>query len=225
MQSIQLTLDLFVAAPFPAAVPNLTHSNTNDRQQNLLVAVGGQIACLLAEETPVTAAVLSQLMSREMGGTDANGHWQWKDAYEALEIGLVLHLRKHGKERLSSERHQALQWLAELQAKLPTHTRRSEDSYLYQQFSTPLPMGYAVSRAAQLWRGDTVLEPSAGNGMLAIFAELAGARIVLNEIHDGRRRNLRELFPDAPLSSHNAEQIDDHLQNAVNPTAMTFPNS
>ena len=117
-------------------------------------------------------------------------------------------------------RHQALQWLSELQAKLPTHTRRSEDSYLYQQFSTPLPMGYAVSRAAQLRRGDTVLEPSAGNGLLAIFAELAGARIVLNEIHGGRRRNLRELFPDAPLSSHNAEQIDDHLQEAVKPTAI-----
>jgi hypothetical protein len=81
-------------------------------------------------------------------------------------------------------------------------------------------MGYALARAAQLRSGDTVLGPSAGNGLLAIFAELAGARIVLNEI-----RNLRELFPDAPLSSHNAEQIDDHLQNAVKPTAMTFPNS
>lgn len=110
--------------------------------------------------------------------------------------------------------------LADLQDKLPTHTRRSEDSYLYQQFSTPLPMGYAVSRAAQLRSGDTVLEPSAGNGLLAIFAELAGARIVLNEIHCGRRRNLRELFPDAPLSSHNAEQIDDHFQEAVKPTAI-----
>jgi hypothetical protein len=225
MQSIQLTLDLFGAAPFSSAVPNVTHSNTSDRQQNPLVAVGGQIARMLPEETPVTAPILSQIMSREMGGTDANGRWQWKDAYEALEIGLVFYLRKHGKQILSGDGQQALQWLSELQAKLPTHTRRSEDSYLYQQFSTPLPMGYAVSRAAQLRSGDTVLEPSAGNGLLAIFAELAGARIVLNEIHDGRRRNLRELFPDAPLSSHNAEQIDDHLQNAVKPTAMTFPNS
>jgi hypothetical protein len=162
--------------------------------------VGEEIARLLAEESPVTTAILSQLMTREMGGTDANGIWQWKDAYEALEVGLVLYLRKHRKQILSGDGHQALQWLSELQTKLPTHTRRSEDSYLYQQFSTPLPMGYAVSRVAQLKHSDTVLEPSAGNGMLAIFAELAGARIVLNEIHDGRRRNLRELFSDAPLS-------------------------
>jgi hypothetical protein len=159
-------------------------------------------------------------MSREFDGTDAQGRWTWKDAYEALEVGLVLYLRQHGREILSGNRHQALQRLSELQAKLPTHTRRSEDSYLYQQFSTPLPMGYAVSRAAQLRSGDAVLEPSAGNGLLAIFAELAGARIVLNEIHGGRRRNLRALFPDAPLSSHNAEQIDDHLQEAVKPTAI-----
>jgi hypothetical protein len=158
MQSIQLTLDLFGAAPFSSAVPNVTHSNTNDRQQNLLVAVGGQIARMLAEETPVTAAVLSHLMSREMGGTDTIGCWQWKDAYEALEIGLVLYLRQHGKALLAGDRHQALQRFSELQAQLPTHTRRSEDSYLYQQFSTPLPMGYAVSKAAQLRSGDTVLE-------------------------------------------------------------------
>ncbi|MCZ8190351.1 MAG: hypothetical protein O9326_11595 [Microcystis sp. LE19-338.1B] len=159
---------------------------------------------MLASRSPITSANFSKLMSCQFDGTDAQGRWSWKDAYEALEVGLVLYLRQHGKDLLAgdseallqADRHQALQWLSELQAKLPTHTRRSEDSYLYQQFSTPLPMGYAVSRAAQLRSGDTVLEPSAGNGLLAIFAELAGARIILNEIHGGRRRNLRELFPD-----------------------------
>lgn len=136
MQSLQLTLDLFGAATFPAAVPNVTYNSTNDKQRSPLIAVGQEIARLLAVETPLTAAILSQLMSREMGGTDAIGCWQWKDAYEALEIGLILSVRKHGKERLSGDRHQALQWLSELQAKPPPHPRRSEDSYLYQQFST-----------------------------------------------------------------------------------------
>jgi len=194
MQCIQLTLDLFGAAPFSVAVPKSIVTNTRGRVGTPLIPVGEEIARILAEESPVTTAILSQLMTREMGGTDANGIWQWKDAYEALEVGLVLYLRKYGKQLLSGDGHQALQWLSELQAKLPTHTRRSEDSYLYQQFSTPLPMGYVVNRAAQLRRGDTVLEPSAGNGLLAIFAELAEARLILNEIHDGRRRNLRELF-------------------------------
>ena len=35
---------------------------------------------------------------------------------------------------------------------------------------------------------DVVLEPSAGTGMLAIFAELAGAKLILNEwARDARR--------------------------------------
>ncbi|MFM6056740.1 MAG: methylase, partial [Microcystis aeruginosa] len=161
-----------------------------------LIAVGEEIARLLTSRSPITSALLSKLMSSQFDGTDAQGRWQWKDAYEALEVGLVIYLRRHGKSLLAGDRRLVLLRLADLQAKLPTHTRRSEDSYLYQQFSTPLPMGYAVSRAAQLRSGDTVLEPSAGNGLLANFAELAGARIILNEIHGGRRRNLRELFPD-----------------------------
>ena len=126
---------------------------------------------MLTARASVTSAILSNLMSSEFNGTDAQNRWQWKDAYEALEVGLVLYLRQHGKAFLAGDRRLALLRLADLQAKLPTHTRRSEDSYLYQQFSTPLPMGYAVSRAAQLRSGDTVLEPSAGNGLLAIFAE------------------------------------------------------
>lgn len=220
MQSIQLTLDLFGAAPIPAALPNYQRATTTHGSTNPLAAVGEEIARMLGANLAVTSALLSDLMIHEFDGTDAQGRWTWKDAYEALEVGLVLYLRQHGKALLAGDRRLALLRLADLQAKLPTHTRRSEDSYLYQQFSTPLPMGYAVARAAQLRSGDTVLEPSAGNGLLAIFAELAGARIVLNEIHGGRRRNLRELFPDAPLSSHNAEQIDDHLQEAVKPTAI-----
>jgi predicted RNA methylase len=159
-------------------------------------------------------------MSREFSGTDAQGRWNWKDAYEALEVGLVLYLRQHGKALLAGDRRLALLRLADLQAKLPTHTRRSEDSYRYQQFSTPLPMGYAVARAAQVQRGDAVLEPSAGNGLLAIFAELAGARLVLNEIHSGRRQNLRALFPDAPVNAYNGEQIDDLLPETVQPSAI-----
>ena len=196
MQSIQLTLDLFGAAPFPGVLPNLQKATTTHANATPLIAVGEEIARLLTSRSPITSAILSNLMSREFDGTDAQGRWNWKDAYETLEVGLVLYLRRHGKSLLAGDRRLALLRLADLQAKLPTHTRRSEDSYLYQQFSTPLPMGYAVSRAAQLRSGDTVLEPSAGNGLLAIFAELAGARIILNEIHGGRRRNLRELFPD-----------------------------
>ena len=77
----------------------------------------------------------------------------------------------------------------------PTHTRRSEESETFQQFSTPIPLGLAASIAAAITSADTVLEPSAGTGLLAIFAELAGGRLVLNELADMRANLLAALFP------------------------------
>src|ERR671935_66108 len=69
---------------------------------------------------------------------------------------------------------------------LPTHTRRSEESESLQQFSTPVGLAFVASAAAKITPADVVLEPSAGTGLLAILAELAGASVVLNEFADGR---------------------------------------
>ena len=57
----------------------------------------------------------------------------------------------------------------------------------FQQFSTPIPLGF-VARALRprSRRPTVVLEPSAGTGLLAIFAELAGASLVLNELAETR---------------------------------------
>ena len=82
-----------------------------------------------------------------------------------------------------------------LSALLPSHTRRSEESDQFQQFSTPLGLGFVMTVAAQLTPGDLVLEPSAGTGLLAIHAEIAGANLVLNELAETRHALLLELFP------------------------------
>src|SRR5947199_3090300 len=66
------------------------------------------------------------------------------------------------------------------------HTRRSEASQALQQFSTPVGLGFAAGVAAAITPGDLVLEPSAGIGLLAIHAELAGGRLVLNELAETR---------------------------------------
>jgi len=43
------------------------------------------------------------------------------------------------------------------------------------------------------------LEPSAGIGLLAVFAKLAGAKLHLNEIADARADLLNDLFPDSAV--------------------------
>ena len=92
-----------------------------------------------------------------------------------------------------------LDMLARLAERVPSQTRRSEESEHFQQFSTPIALGFVAAEAAALTSGDLVLEPSAGTGMLAIFAELTKARLALNEIADTRAGLLGRLFRDVTV--------------------------
>jgi hypothetical protein len=65
-----------------------------------------------------------------------------------------------------------------------------------------------------------VLEPSAGTGLLAIFAELAGGGFVLNELADVRAALLGRLFPGVAVTRHDAAHIHDHLDIAVRPSVV-----
>jgi predicted RNA methylase len=113
-----------------------------------------------------------------------------------------------------------LAMLERLSALLPSHTRRSEESARFQQFSTPLGLGYLMALTADLAPRKPVLEPSAGTGLLAIHAETQGAALILNELAETRHAMLKALFPDAPVTQFNAEQIDDFLASPLRPAAI-----
>ena len=70
---------------------------------------------------------------------------------------------------------------------------RSEETQIFQQFSTPIPLGLAALTAASLTPADRVLEPSAGTGLLAILAEITGSDLILNELA-ATRADLRDDF-------------------------------
>src|SRR3546814_20331726 len=70
--------------------------------------------------------------------------------------------------------------------RLPSQTRRSEESQQLQQFSTPITLGAVAARAARIGPGDLVIEPTAGTGLLAVFAQMAGAALALNETAEKR---------------------------------------
>src|ERR1700733_11899024 len=120
--------------------------------------------------------------------SDATGAWNWKTAYDACEAAIVLFLRQYGAAMRAKAASPAamLPMLARITGLLPTHTRRSEESESLQQFSTPIGLAFVASIAAAITPADVVLEPSAGTGLLAILAELAGASLVLNEFADSR---------------------------------------
>nr|MBH8577156.1 methylase [Dendronalium phyllosphericum CENA369] len=168
----------------------------------------------LIENRPLTTKLLQSQMNRHFHGTAAEGAWQSKDAYEALEVALILYLRQKGLPQNPLEQLQRLESLC------PTHSRRSEEQIQLQQFSTPFPLAYLVALAGQVTSNDLVLEPSAGTGILAQFAFLHGASLMLNELAQDRTKILRRLFPGTPLFCVNAEQINDYLAGQTKPSVV-----
>lgn len=170
----------------------------------------------------IDAPILRDAMEIAYGGSDADGAWDWKLAYDACEAATILFLRKYGKVllRKAGSPAAALPLLAKITDLLPTHTRRSEGSQAFQQFSTPIPLGFVAATAAAITRQDAVLEPSAGSGLLAILAEIAGGRLILNELADARADLLSSLFPAIPVTRFDAAQIDDHLDASLVPSVV-----
>ncbi len=170
----------------------------------------------------VDATALRAAMEHAFGGSDTEGLWGWKAAYEACEAATVLFLRKFGPAMRGRAASPAaiLAMLEKIAALLPSHTRRSEESQALQQFSTPIALGLAAAAAAAITPADLVLEPSAGTGLLAIFAEIAGANLALNEFAATRADLLDRLFPATLVTRFDAAQIDDYLGAGPQPTVV-----
>ncbi|MCV2891419.1 strawberry notch-like NTP hydrolase domain-containing protein, partial [Ruegeria aquimaris] len=173
---------------------------------------------------PIDAAALRAAMEDAFGASDTSGAWVWKDAYEATEVAQILMLSRYGAlmQRQAASPQAFLTMIERLASLAPSHTRRSEDSVRLQQFSTPLPLAAIVAQAAGFRAEDLVLEPSAGTGMLAIFARIAGAHLALNELAETRRALLGQLFPDAAVSAHDAASIDDRLDRSITPSVVVM---
>jgi hypothetical protein len=154
---------------------------------------------VLNDAQSIDRQTLVVIMTQSYGSPSADGRWTMRDAYDALESGEVLDLID---EVLPSDPSAALSRLNALLASLPTHSVRSEDQIALQQFSTPAPIAYLASLALRLTAADLVLEPSAGTGLLAVFAHRAGARLLLNEIDPARADLLRDAFPETPVTHH-----------------------
>jgi hypothetical protein len=159
---------------------------------------------------PIDAAVLRSAMEQVVGASDSQGGWDWKSAYDACEAAVVLFLRKFGGAMAVRAGSAAalLPMLARMARLLPSHTRRSVEGEELQQFSTPVPLALVASTAAAIVPSDRVLEPSAGTGLLAILAELAGASLVLNELAETRAGLLSHLFPAVGVTRFDAARID-----------------
>jgi len=187
-----------------------------------IVQAAGILLPVIEQGLAVDAAVLRSAMTTVFGASDNEGAWVWKDAYEACEATFVLFLRKYCEQMRSTapEPRNIMPMINSIAALFPTQTRRSDDSLLYQQFSTPPDLAFIAAQAARIDDNDLVMEPSAGTGMLAIHALRNGSKLILNELADTRADILHCLFPQHSLTRHNAELIHDYLKRDIIPTLV-----
>ena len=206
---------ILTGQPAVAGRPNET---LGSKASGILAAAVRLLSVLEAGKS-LDARILREAMLSAFKANDADGVWIWKDAYEAAEAAAVLFLRKYAQAMRAKAATPAkyLAMIERLSTLLPSHTRRSEESDQFQQFSTPLGLAFLMSHAAQIAAGEAVLEPLAGTGLLAIQAEAAGAALILNELAETRRAMLSGLFPAASVTGFNAEHIDDFLSPSLAP--------
>ena len=222
--------DALARPPFPAAPVDPPAEPARPVAGDALFATAQALLPMLEAGRALDAATLRDAMTGAFGASDATGAWLWKDAYEAAEAAVVLFVQRYGRGMRRNAGvgpdgpRRMLRMLEAVAALEPSHTKRSEEQVRLQQFSTPLPLAYVALQATAIRPGDTVLEPSAGTGMLAVMAACAlGAKAAghlhLNEYAQTRARLLSRLFPQAVVTAFNAEAIADRLRD-VRPTVV-----
>ena len=178
----------------------------------------------------LTSGDLFALAADAYRGTLAEGAFTPRDAYDAAELGLHLHLLR-AVGRLPAEPDAARDALAEverLSALLPSQTRRTAEQNDYQQFSTPAAYAGLCAWVSGVGEGDRILEPSAGTGALCAFALASGATVHANEL-SGRRADLLAVLlreagqdPSATLTRENADHLDAILPMDVRADVVTM---
>tara|TARA_R110000787_G_scaffold47689_2_gene115388 strand:- start:1109 stop:5500 length:4392 start_codon:yes stop_codon:yes gene_type:complete len=213
------------AHPKTAALIDTIHASspTSETAHQLILAANSLLPHFEAGQ-PIDAKTLRAAMEGAFDASDTSGAWVWKDAYDAAEIAQIIMIKRYGAlmQKQAASPAQFLSMIERLSALAPSHTRRSEDSVRLQQFSTPLPLAAIVAHAAGFRATDLVLEPSAGTGILAVFALFSGAGLALNELAETRRGVLRALFEGAPIFDHDAASIDDRLDRAITPSVIVM---
>ena len=99
-----------------------------DKTANTLAAARA-LAPQLNRSRPLDRRLVAATLTTSFGGSDAEGAWIWRDAYDAIEAALVLQLRRLAPQlaRLEDAPAEIVALLSNLTALTLTHSRRSEE--------------------------------------------------------------------------------------------------
>lgn len=187
---------------------------TKAKYQQQTNEIAGKVQEMLSIGTKITSKDLFAISDTVFKGTQAEGKYTVKDAFDALELGVNQHILKM-KDNLTVKK---MQEILEL---LPTQTKRTKEMEDFQQFSTPPSIAFVASWVANIDSNDVFLEPSAGIGGLAVFAKKNGAKVFVNE-YSKRRLDVLRNMPFDGFFNENAEQLNNILPTDIKPSVIVM---
>jgi len=171
-----------------------------------------------------TSGELFATAAQAYGAPLSSGTYSSRDIYDAMEAGMHQAIVDAGLSPTgsASDAIEGLERIERMLDYLPTQTRRTTDSEEFDQYSTVPTLAYIAAWAANLRKGDIMLEPSAGTGAHAIHGELAGATVIVNELAPGRAGILSQHWPRWRLFREDAEQLHNILPSEIQPTVIVM---
>lgn len=194
---------------------------------NPSVAIAERVQASIKNQVKITYRQLFKWADEAYKGTQSEGKYNVKDAYDALELGINKLLLSSSDSlntitpSISSTPQENVSRLEKLMFYIPTQSKRTEEMDEFQQFSTPPPFAYMANWVANINKNDTYLEPSAGVGGLAVFGKKAGATVIVNELSDRRRSLIKNLNFDR-VTAENAEHLNSILPKDIQPTVIVM---
>lgn len=163
---------------------------------------------------------LNKLAADYLGaGWRTSGKITPKDVFDAMEAGVNKYLLDRGADLMGMDAIEGLKELRELMPRLTSQGVRTEEQIKAQQFSTPPTESYVAAKVADIKPSDVVLEPSAGNGGLAVWAKAIGAEVHVNEIAERRQKMLEAVGFGKP-TAHDGELINSYLDPKIKPSVV-----
>lgn len=191
-------------------------------KKNPSQSIADKVKYYLRTGVSFTADRLFEIANKVFGGTQAEGKYTVKDAYDAMELAVNQHILESPDYSTNVGLQDAKRNIDKLQDmlnKIPTQSKRTEEMERFQQYSTPPSIAYIANWVANITNKDIVLEPSAGIGGLAVFAKKEGAKVIVNELSKRRLEILKQMGFDQEFN-FDAEQIDNLLPDDIKPTVV-----
>jgi hypothetical protein len=200
----------------PSACPHQTAAS--------IIAAAHDLLGHLAGGRRIDASAIRTAVQSAFGASDASGAWDWKAAYEAVEVAQLLFMRRYGPaiQARTADPFERLKLVERIARLAPTQTRRSEEMQAYQQFSTPVGLAWVAGFAAGFRPSELVLEPSAGTGLLAILGRPRRMQAGLERSRRHARGTAWTVCSRLAVSMHDAAQIHDRLDAGLVPSCIVM---